>query len=71
VEVVTGVLTVKVASAVGDVADSGELSGLRGVREEGEHLYSGGKTPGSDRTKCKGLVGGLKVPKIASSLVPS
>ena len=64
-----GVLAVKVASAVVDVADSGELSGLRGMREEGEHLYSGGKTPDSDPTKF--LSGGLKVPKIASSLVPS
>jgi len=68
IEVVAGVLAVEVASAVGDVADSGELGGLLGVCEEGEHLYSGGETPGSDPTKCQG---GLKVPKIASSLVPS
>ena len=68
IEVMAGVLAVEVASAVGDVADSGELDGLLGVCEEGEHLYSGGETPGSDPTKCQG---GLKVPKIASSLVPS
>ena len=41
IEVMAGVLAVEVASAVGDVADSGELGGLLGVCEEGEHLYSG------------------------------
>jgi len=38
VVVVAGVLAVEVASAVGDVADGGELGGLLGVGEEGEHL---------------------------------
>ena len=40
--VVAGALAVEVASAVGDVADRGELGGLLGLRvgDEGEHCVN-------------------------------